>query len=103
MEELGLLLEVGIGLLLFGRLRLERCFTSCLGTRGLLRGLIYILGESGDRLPADKLVAPFYLAVRLGHSVAVRQAELCGLQNDKADKQRTNHPNWIKRYEFTIG
>lgn len=46
-EELGLLLEAGIGLLPFGRLRLEKCFTSCLGTRELLQGLICILGESG--------------------------------------------------------
>ena len=56
MEELGLRSEVGIGLLLFGRLRLERYFTSYLGTRGLLRGLICILGESSRGLPAVRLV-----------------------------------------------
>jgi hypothetical protein len=74
MEELGLRLEVGIGRLLFGRWRLEKYFTSCLGTRGLLRGWICILGESGDRLPADRLVVGFSQAARLGYSAAYRLA-----------------------------
>lgn len=30
-------------------------------------------------------------------------ARLLGDHKDRADKQRTNHPHWIKRHEFTIG
>ena len=30
-------------------------------------------------------------------------ARLKGGHKDRADKQRTNHPYWIKRHEFTIG
>ena len=102
MEELGSLLEVEIGLLPFGRLILEKCFTSCLGTRGLSRGLTCILGTSGPETSAGRLAISFCLAVRLGHPAAF-WAAVSDRGKDKADKQRTNHPYWIKRHEFTIG
>jgi hypothetical protein len=99
MEELGLLLEVAIGPLPFGRLRLEKCFTSCLGTRGLSRGWIYILGTLG-RQAAFQL----YPSRQAGFCLCCcHWASRCVRPKDDADKQRTYHPHRIKRYEFTIG
>ena len=89
-----------IGLLQFGKSRLERYSINYLGIREQLQGLIYILGESAAGLFSVRV-----LVYQAGDHITPGRSwpGLVSNFEQPLTVQRTDHPDWIKRYESVIG